>query len=210
MKCPACNTEVIQTAQFCHKCGANLTATKASPTTAPTPATAALKTGRRDVPEELLWEGGVSPKSMLGTWILAGIVTIACIGGAVFMTVTTIAFGWIPLAVAGVMWIVLAIYWLSIKWGVHYKLTNQRFVHERGILRRVTDRIETIDIDDVVFEQSLFDRMFGTGTIKIKSSDLTTPTFELNGIDDVKRVSALFDNARRQERLRRGVSIEQI
>jgi uncharacterized membrane protein YdbT with pleckstrin-like domain len=210
MKCPACNTEVVASAQFCHKCGASLTATAASPGTAPIPATAALKAGRRDVPEEVLWEGGVSPKSMLGTWLLAVIVTIALIGGAVFMFATTIVFGWIPLAVAGAMWLFLAIYWLSIKWGVHYKLTNQRFVHERGIVRRVTDRIETIDIDDVVFEQSLFDRMFGTGKIKISSSDLTTPTYVLEGIDDVKRVAALFDNARRQERLRRGVSIEQI
>src|SRR5262245_27406537 len=115
MKCPACSTEVVQTAQFCHKCGANLAATKASPNTAPTPQTAALKAGRRDVPEELLWEGGVSPKSMLGTWILAIIVTIACIGGAVFMFATTIAFGWIPLAVAGVIWLILGAYWLSIK-----------------------------------------------------------------------------------------------
>jgi len=31
--------------------------------------------------------------------------------------------------------------------GVHYRLTNLRFFHERGVLTRVTDRIEVIDMD---------------------------------------------------------------
>ena len=94
--------------------------------------------------------------------------------------------------------------------SVHYLLTTQRFVHESGILRRVTDRIEVIDIDDITFEQRPLERLLGTGTIRVSSSDRTHPQLELAGIEAVRDVSERFDNARRAERRRRGLHIEQI
>ena len=51
--------------------------------------------------------------------------------------------------------------------SVRYCLTTQRFVHERGILRRVNDRIEVLDMDDITFEQGLLERLSGVGTIRI-------------------------------------------
>jgi hypothetical protein len=93
---------------------------------------------------------------------------------------------------------------------LHYKLTNQRFFFQHGIVRRVVDRIEVIEIEDLAYEQGILDRMFGTGRIKIISGDRTNPVLWLNGIDDVQRVFALIDKARRAERMRRSVSIETI
>jgi hypothetical protein len=52
--------------------------------------------------------------------------------------------------------------------------------------------------------------MMGVGTIKITSSDRGDPQLVLKGIDDVKRVASLLDEARRAERSRRGVYIESI
>ena len=57
------------------------------------------------------------------------------------------------------------------KMSVHYLLTNQRFIHESGFFRRVTNRIEVLDMDDISFEQALVERMLGVGTIRILSSD---------------------------------------
>jgi membrane protein YdbS with pleckstrin-like domain len=94
--------------------------------------------------------------------------------------------------------------------SVKYRLTNQRLFHEQGILRRVTDRIELIDIDDVTMEQGLLERLFGVGTIHVSSSDRTAPNLQMPGIDDVKAVADTIDQARRAERQRRGVFIESV
>ena len=94
--------------------------------------------------------------------------------------------------------------------SVRYCLTTQRFVHERGILRRVNDRIEVLDMDDITFEQGLLERLSGVGTIRIVSHDQTDPELVLPGIENVKHVAALFDDARLAERRRRGLHVEQI
>ena len=96
------------------------------------------------------------------------------------------------------------------KFNVGYRLTSQRFFHERGILRRVTDRIEVIDMDDITFTQGILERMLAVGTIQVVSSDRTHPELWIRGIDDVQRVAGLIDDARRKERLRRGLHIEAI
>ena len=94
--------------------------------------------------------------------------------------------------------------------SVHYVLSTQRFIHERGILRRVNDRIELLDMDDITFEQRLWERLVGVGTIRIASHDRTDPELVLPGIENIKQVAGLFDNARLAERRRRGLHVEQI
>ena len=89
-------------------------------------------------------------------------------------------------------------------------MTTQRFVHERGILRRMNDRIEVLDMDDITFEQGLLERLSGVGTIRIVSHDQIDPELVLPGIENVKHVASLFDDARLAERRRRGLHVEQI
>jgi uncharacterized membrane protein YdbT with pleckstrin-like domain len=96
------------------------------------------------------------------------------------------------------------------KLTVKYQLTTQRFIHEKGLLKRVTDRIEVIDIDDVSVEQRLIERMVGVGTIKLISSDRSHPVLMLRGIEKVREVAATIDDLRRKERRRRGLHIESI
>jgi hypothetical protein len=52
--------------------------------------------------------------------------------------------------------------------------------------------------------------MLGVGTVRITSSDRSTPEFVLVGIEDVRKVAVLIDEARRNERRKRGVHIESI
>ena len=92
----------------------------------------------------------------------------------------------------------------------HLWLTNQRLVHHYGILTRVTNRIEVIDIDDIKFTQNILERILGVGTIQILSTDVSDPKLVIRGIDDVKRVFALMDDARRDERRKRGMYIETV
>lgn len=201
MKCGNCGVEVVEQSVFCHKCGQRIGqgAKALSPQSGGSVATSDSDT--------VVWEGNYSPKALYGVCLACLAISLALvIGGFLFF-----APAW-PLAVLAA---VLVWLWpLGLlgyrKLAVHYRLTPQRFIHERGVLKRVTDRIEVIDMDDISFEQGILERLLGVGTLKITSSDRTHPKLVLPGIDDVGRVATVFDDARRAERNRRGVYIESV
>jgi membrane protein YdbS with pleckstrin-like domain len=222
MRCPECNVETPDAAAYCPTCGRRLgEAAEASDDGSPIDSPPATATERfaaaaglpndrcRFVPEEDVWRGGYSPRAMIGHWIAAGCVTLA-VPLAVWIAWNT-ALGWrIGLAVVAVLWAALLMTLTVRRLSVHYHVTNHRLFHEHGLLHRVTDRIELIDIDDITVAQGLIERFTGVGSILITSSDRTTPQLWLRGIDRVRQVANTIDNARRHERLRRGLHIEQV
>jgi membrane protein YdbS with pleckstrin-like domain len=94
--------------------------------------------------------------------------------------------------------------------SIQYQVTTQRLIHQRGILVRVTDRIELIDVDDISFSQGLVQRMLGVGNITISGSDKTDPVLVMLGIDQVAKVAGLIDDARRSERRKHSLHIEAV
>ena len=232
MQCPACQAEVNPEAVFCHKCGHRLVeeSGEATPAEASFGDPAAPKASaslaaaddrsegnqsrlgpasREDEPEQDLWSGSYSTKAMAGSWIGGIALTGLLIVGGIFLS--GVPYVWIVIIAAIlVLWIFLVLLLVYRQWSVHYELTSQRFIHQQGILKRVTDRVEVIDVDDVAFEQGIIQRFLGVGTIKISSSDRTHPELVLLGIDDVKNVADRIDRARRKERVRRGLHIEAI
>jgi len=161
-----------------------------------------------DEPEKELWKGTYSNKAMIGAWVACGLITLGVLVLGFWLWEYT---AWrIMLLVVLLLW---PYHYLVLKYrrlSVRYRLTSQRFFHEIGILRRVTDRIEVIDMDDITFEQKLLERLVGVGTIRITSSDRSHPLLVLRGIEHVKNVAEMMDDARRAERMRRGLHIEQI
>ena len=161
--------------------------------------------------EEKLWEGGYSPKAMIGTWLICALASLLIIAALIFLPgvlgdkidnkiLWSVGIG---IILAG--WGVAAAMYAYRRIGVRYELTNQRFIHRHGILVRTTDRIELIDIDDVAFTQGIVDRVLSVGAIRLTSSDRSHPHLQLIGIDDVGRVSGMIDDARRKERRKRSV-----
>ncbi len=160
--------------------------------------------------ERSLWQGGYSSKAMYGTWIVAGVITVVALAlvliygrqqpNALTITGAILLLGWC---------LVIGLY-LSRRWGVHYELTTQRFVHQDGIFVRRSNRIEVIDIDDVSYTQGMIQRMLGVGTIIINSSDRSHPELVIQGIDRVPEIASLIDDVRREERRRRSLHIESI
>ncbi len=237
MNCPSCGVEVVEHAGFCHKCGQRLVSAdeqasvgeqqEATPVpecfpdrpldeteSALTPGEkfkqAANARNAEDEPEEELWQGGYSSKAMIGAWILSGLISIALLLLAIY---ASNGWGWLwklVLVSIVLLWIYQFGKLFYRRMNVRYRMTTQRFIHETGILRRVTDRIEMIDIDDITFEQAVIERLVGVGTISIKSSDTTHPEIVLLGIENVKEVANKIDDARRLERRRRGLHIESI
>lgn len=161
-------------------------------------------TGEADV-EQTLWEGNYSPLAMLGYAVSLAVASVALLAVSIIYGMPTIG---ISLAIIAVAWAILGTVYASRRFGIHYELTTQRFVHQTGLLSRRTDRIEVIDIDDVSFFQGPVQRVLGIGTIDIASSDRSHPILKMPGIADVKQVAGLIDDVRRKERKRRSLHIQ--
>lgn len=213
MNCPTCAAEVTAESAFCPQCGQKLDAGASGP-----PQTAvekfksaktAPRTGNGNDVEVPLWKGGFSWKAMIGYWLLAALASVAGIVIAIVAS-SVPAVGFAVGAIVLALWGGLVLFYLYERLSIEYELTNQRLIHRYGILTRVTNRIEVIDIDDIKFTQGLVDRFLGVGTIQILSTDVSDPKLTLRGIDDVKNVFALMDDARRDERRKRGIHIETV
>jgi membrane protein YdbS with pleckstrin-like domain len=205
MLCPTCKTTAPDDSAFCPKCGQRLVSDGI------TLSAERLKAGARPAatePEQQLWHGSYSAKAMYGSWLLAGVATLMAVVVSIFVPtpVTWLVAG----VIVAALWVVSLAYYMIERLSIDYTLTTQRFVHQKGLLRRVTNRIEVIDIDDVTVEQGFFERMFGVGTIKLLSSDTSDPSLVLRGIDDCKRVASMIDDTRRDERRKRGMFIESV
>ena len=159
--------------------------------------------------EREIWRGSFSAKGMASLWLVALAVTIAL--PVIGWLAQFDASGWrvIALVLAG-GWLVLLGLLLVRKLDVRDLLTTERLVHELGILTRYTHRIELIDIDDVSLQQGILDRLLSVGTIAVHSSDRTDPVLVMPGIDAAPQIAEMIDDARRAERMRRGLYVESI
>lgn len=163
----------------------------------------------RTTAERELWRGGYSPKAMLGDWLSSGIFSIAMvIIGILWPHSFT---GWMILLLLAVLpWLYFVCILTYRCLGIHYLLTTQQLIHETGVLRRVNNRIETLDMNDIAFSQGILQRLAGVGDIRIISTDQSDPMIVLRGIENVAEVAEIFNNARREERRRRGMFVEKI
>jgi len=210
MQCDECDKDVPAESLFCPHCGARLAAD--DPAGGRPPNADRLRPGgqrsNNDSPaEEELWSGTYSPKAMAGKFAAATVLTAIGIVAAAVAGPP----GWLALVIgAAIVWGGLILVLAYRRLTVRYRLTNFRFFHEEGLLSRVGNRVEVIDIDDVTVKQGLVERMFGVGTISILSSDTSHPKLSLPGIDDAKRVADMIDGVRRDERQRRGLYMESV
>lgn len=171
---------------------------------------------RKDVDDvadaQELWEGGFSGKSMFGSWVAAAVVTILII--VVLNMIEPLRSNsnvwYAAIGIILLIWLWLIGAMLFRKWGMHYQLTTQQLKHRQGILFRKMDRIELIDIDDVNYRQGPIQSLLGVGNINIKSSDTSHPELVMYGIANIKEIADMIDNARRNERRKRGLHIEAI
>lgn len=204
MRCPKCGRESPAESAFCPGCGASLGA--ADSATSKTTAAATPSRGRgAPPPESEIWSGSYSAKAMLGAFIVAALLTLLGSATAIFGGPT----GGIAFLIAAILvWGGLVLLYFYRRTTVRYRLTTYRFFHETGLLTRVGNRLEVIDIDDVTLKQGLIERMANVGTLEILSSDKTHQRLTLPGIDNPRQVADLIDGARRAERQRRGLHLD--
>jgi hypothetical protein len=120
--------------------------------------------------ERTIWVGRTDWKYFFGT-VFLGFIVVAGIWGLILGlwrgTASYETAKWVGVVITG-----LAIL-----------LTGQRIFVERGVLSRTTDQTELIRVDDVRVKQSLWDRIFGLGSIEILSTDTTHGSLIIQGVE---------------------------
>ena len=86
-----------------------------------------------------------------------------------------------------------------------YRLTEEKFIIDTGFFTRKEDEIRLYRIMDIGLQRSLWERMFGLGTIHCCSGDKTSPEFDIRHIKksrDIKEMlSDLIEKRRREQRV---------
>ena len=87
-----------------------------------------------------------------------------------------------------------------------YQLTETNLIIRTGLLNIKEEDIRLYRIMDITLKCSLFDRLFGVGTIICHSGDISTPNFEIRCVKDAKKVknmlAELVDNQRKKYNVR--------
>ncbi len=85
-----------------------------------------------------------------------------------------------------------------------YSLSEDRLFRETGLLNLNEEEVLLYRVRDVSLSRSLWQRIFGVGTITVHSSDKTSPTLEVINVKDSNSVKELiFTNVEKAKEERR-------
>ena len=152
-----------------------------------------LASGRPAGPEQTLWEGVPSIKSLtlaITSTVMFGLVVTAAtalsfrpalrfIAGISDGLAKTVAEDESSLKLAVVVAVALAIAARAVRliWRIialrsqRYRLSNQRLLVERGVLSKTITEIDMRTVDEILFNQAPLERLLGLGDIVLISSE---------------------------------------
>lgn len=78
-----------------------------------------------------------------------------------------------------------------------------------GLLYTAVEEVNVYRIQDISLHQSLFDKIFGTGTVILYSNDERQQEFKLRHISNPYRVRDMFSNYMEAERTKRNVRVSE-
>jgi hypothetical protein len=220
--CSACGAEIPENAAVCSSCGQprrttdpvdgerkpapDAASVPAPSRTAEPPATDANPAGQTET-DETLWVGGYSWRALLPQWL-----------AATFLAVIAGAIGWPWVGWTSALFIALVtsvvtlggvgLYLAYRRLSVVNTLTSHQFSQQTGLLARDMTSVDLVQIDDVAFDQSRFERWCGTGTIKLISVNAAAPELLLDSIGNPHRVAATINAACHAARIRGGWFID--
>ena len=91
-----------------------------------------------------------------------------------------------------------------------YQLLKNKLIIDKGFFSRTEDEIRLYRITDLTLKRSLWERMFGLGTIHCCSGDQTSPEFDILHIKDSRRVKDMLSDMVEAERAERRIGIREL
>lgn len=87
-----------------------------------------------------------------------------------------------------------------------YILTKEKLLVETGILNKDQEEIRLYRIMDMTLRRSLWQRLFGLGTIHCCTADKSSPELDIKWIPDSQNVKELLSDLVETERMEKRVS----
>ena len=87
-----------------------------------------------------------------------------------------------------------------------YILTKEKLLVETGILNKDQEEIRLYRIMDMTLRRSLWQRLFGLGTIHCCTADKSSPELDIQWIPDSQNVKELLSDLVEAERMEKRVS----
>ena len=87
-----------------------------------------------------------------------------------------------------------------------YTLTKEKLLIETGILNKDQEEIRLYRIMDLTLKRSLWERLFGLGTIHCCTADKTAPEVDIKWVKDSANVKELLSDLVEEERMAKRVS----
>ncbi len=95
-------------------------------------------------------------------------------------------------------WLFFGIPWTFTK----YILTEKKIIIEKGFLNSTENEILMYRVTDMSLSRSLFQKMFGLGTLTVYAHDKTNPTLTVKNIKRSKQFKEILSEAVEKDRLR--------
>lgn len=85
--------------------------------------------------------------------------------------------------------------WLGLPWTfTRYSLDPERFYLDKGILTSTSDEVRLYRITDISLERTLWQKIIGTGTIHVSSSDKSLHNFSIVNVKRPDEVRELLSH----------------